>query len=160
MLPRTAAPTSEENAFEIRFPQNRIALRSVSSRLVYHLDRMRRAPGRNAASTNPIKNRIATMPAKLFVLPESVEIMPQMSMTTAMYNDGRGIRFIIMLEGICIRICNNRHQHWGFEWRNLGKTNISNIKDTQTRRILRIVDTKVFLETAEACGCDVVSTPS
>jgi hypothetical protein len=55
MLESTAAPTSEEKALEMRLPQKRMALRSVSSRRVYHFERMRRAPGRKAASTKPMK---------------------------------------------------------------------------------------------------------
>lgn len=43
MLESTAAPTRAEKAFEIRLPQNRMALRVVSSRFVYHFDKMRRA---------------------------------------------------------------------------------------------------------------------
>ena len=84
MFPSTAAPTKEEKALEIRFPQKRMALRSVSSRRVYHFERMRSAPGRKAASTKPMKKRMATMPAKLLTLPERVEIMPQINITTAM----------------------------------------------------------------------------
>lgn len=43
MLASTAAPTRAENAFEIRLPQNKMALRVVSSRFVYHFDKMSRA---------------------------------------------------------------------------------------------------------------------
>jgi hypothetical protein len=101
MLPRTAAPTSDENAFEIRLPQNKMAFRSVSSRLVYHLDKMSSAPGRKAASTKPIKKRMATIPAKFDTFPDSVEIMPHISITMAIYNEGLGIRLMIMFDGTC-----------------------------------------------------------
>lgn len=74
MFDRTAAPTRAEKAFEMRLPQNRMAFRSVNSRLVYHFDRMSKAPGKKAASTKPMKNRTATMPAKFCVLPDSVEM--------------------------------------------------------------------------------------
>jgi hypothetical protein len=46
MFDRTAAPTRDEKALEMRLPQKRMALRRVSSRRVYHFDRMRSAPGR------------------------------------------------------------------------------------------------------------------
>lgn len=45
MLESTAAPTSAEKAFEIRLPQNRMALRVVSSLFVYHFDRINNALG-------------------------------------------------------------------------------------------------------------------
>ncbi len=104
MLESTPAPTRAENAFEMRFPQKRMAFLSVSSRLVYHLERMSSAPGRNAASTKPRKKRMVTMPAKSFAMPLSVEIRPQMTMTTDMYSDGRWMRLMKMLDGTCIKM--------------------------------------------------------
>jgi hypothetical protein len=62
------------------------------------------APGRNAASTKPRKNRVATMPAKLCVTPERVETIPQRSMMIEMYSDGRLMVLMNMLEGTCIKM--------------------------------------------------------
>ena len=84
MFESTPAPTRAEKAFEIKLPQKRIAFLFVSSRLVYHFERIKSAPGRKAASTNHKKKRVATMPAMLVTTPEHVEIIPQMSMITAM----------------------------------------------------------------------------
>jgi hypothetical protein len=59
----TPAATKAENAFEIRFPANKIAFRNVNSRRVYHLERIKSAPGRKAASTKPKKNEdVSFMP--------------------------------------------------------------------------------------------------
>ena len=44
------------------------------------------------------------MPAKLCVTPERVETIPQMSMMTAMYSDGRLMVLMSMLEGTCIKM--------------------------------------------------------
>lgn len=71
---------------------------------IYELQLTMRAPGRNAASTKPRKKRVATMPAKLCVTPERVETIPQRSMMTEIYSDGRLIVLINMLEGTCVRI--------------------------------------------------------
>jgi hypothetical protein len=84
MLERTPAPMSEEKALEIRLPQKRIAFLLVSSRRVYHLERIMSAPGRKAASTKPRKKRVATMPEKPVVIPERVDTSPHMSMTAEM----------------------------------------------------------------------------
>ena len=84
MLERTPAATRAEKAFEIRFPQNKIAFLVVSSRRVYHLLSIKSAPGRNAASTNPRKKRVATMPEKPVTIPDNVETIPQRSITTPM----------------------------------------------------------------------------
>lgn len=81
-----------------------MALRVVSSRRVYHFDRIMRAPGRKAASMKPRQKRVATMPPKFVVTPERVEIMPQINMAAAMYQDGREILLMTMLEGICMRM--------------------------------------------------------
>ena len=62
------------------------------------------APGRKAASTNPRKKRVATMPAKLWVTPERVETMPQRSMMIEMYSDGRLMVLMNMLLGTCMRM--------------------------------------------------------
>src|SRR5687768_11201035 len=89
ILDKTPAPTRAEKALEMRLPQNKIALRLVNSRRVYHLDKMSSAPGRKAASTNPKKKRMQTMPAKLCTLPLRVEIRPQSNMAAAIYKLGR-----------------------------------------------------------------------
>lgn len=104
MLDKTPAATRAEKAFEIRLPQKRMAFLRVSSRRVYHFDWIKRAPGRNAASTKPKQKRTATIPPKLLTLPLRVEIIPQMRMAPAMYQDGFEMRLIIMLEGTCMRI--------------------------------------------------------
>ena len=80
MLDSTPAPTRAEKALEMRLPQNKRAFLVVNSRLVYHLERMRRAPGRKAASIKPRKKRTTTMPVKLFTIPERVETSPHNSM--------------------------------------------------------------------------------
>ena len=84
MFESTPAPTRAEKALEIKLPQKRIAFLFVSSRLVYHFERIKSAPGRKAASTKPKKKRVATIPEKFVVTPEHVEIMPQRSMMTEM----------------------------------------------------------------------------
>lgn len=104
MLDSTPAPTRAEKAFEIRFPQKRMAFLRVSSLLVYHLDRMSSTPGRKAASTKPRKNRVTTMPLKSCTTPLKVEMRPQMSMTILRYREGLSRPLMSMLEGICMRI--------------------------------------------------------
>lgn len=64
MFERTPAPTRAEKALEMRLPQNRMAFLMVSSRRVYHFERISSAPGRKAASTKPRKKRTSTMPLK------------------------------------------------------------------------------------------------
>lgn len=59
------------------------------------MDKIRRAPGKKAASTKPSMNRVAIIPPKLLVTPEQVEIIPQMTMAPPMYQLGREIRLIL-----------------------------------------------------------------
>jgi hypothetical protein len=73
---------NQSRKFEIKLPQKRIAFLVVSSRRVYHFERINSAPGRNAASTNPRKNRVATMPENPVVMPDNVDIIPQSNITT------------------------------------------------------------------------------
>ena len=104
MLERTPAAMRAEKAFEIKLPQKRIAFLVVSSRRVYHFERINRAPGRNAASTNPRKKRVATIPENPVTIPDKVEIIPQRSMTIPIYSEGRAILFINILLGTCMRM--------------------------------------------------------
>ena len=59
------------NALLMRFPHVRMAVRNPSSVRVYHLERRNKAPGKNAASTKPRKNRVRSAPTKLWVIPNS-----------------------------------------------------------------------------------------
>lgn len=58
-------------------------------------------------------NRVATIPPKLVVTPEQVEIIPQMIMAPPMYQLGREIRFILEKDDVnCeMRIENSDHLH-------------------------------------------------
>lgn len=51
-----------------------------------------------------MKKRTATMPAKLWVFPESVLMSPQSSIAADMYHDGREMRLMIIFEGTCIKM--------------------------------------------------------
>ena len=93
-----------EKAFEIRLPQKRTAFLVVSSRRVYHFERINSAPGRKAASINPRKKRVATMPENPVTIPDNVEIMPQISIATPIYAEGRLIWLMKMLDGTCIKM--------------------------------------------------------
>src|SRR6478735_1590952 len=97
----TPAAIKAENALEIKLPQKRTAFLFVSSRRVYHFERISNAPGRKAASVKPRKKRITTIPVKLWTFPERVEIRPQRSMIAPRYNEGRWILLMNMLEGTC-----------------------------------------------------------
>lgn len=131
MLLKTPAATREAKALEMRLPPKRIAFRRVSSFRVYHckfcqlsfhystaegrrtLDKIRRAPGKKAASTKPSMNRVATIPPKLVVTPEQVEIIPHMIMAPPMYQLGREIRFILEKDDVSceMRIDNSDRLH-------------------------------------------------
>lgn len=95
----------EPKALLIRLPQERTAVRTPSSDRLYHFDNRNKAPGKNAASTNPRKKRVSSAPVKLnlvrmdlnrvfvrgthlVVIPVSVEIIPQTTMHTGRYMDG------------------------------------------------------------------------
>ncbi len=55
----------EPKALLIKLPQERSAVRTPSSLRVYHFERRKSAPGKNAASTKPRKNRVRSAPTKL-----------------------------------------------------------------------------------------------
>ena len=74
-----------------------------NSSFLYHLLSKNKAPGKNAASTNPRKNRVRRQPTKLWVIPVRHDIVPQQAIDAPMYNDGRLIKDIIPLDGISIR---------------------------------------------------------
>lgn len=61
-------------------------------------------PGKKAASTKPMKKRTATIPAKLWVFPESVLIRPHNNMAAEIYQEGRDMRLMMMFEGTCIKM--------------------------------------------------------
>lgn len=76
-------------ALLIRLPQERSAVRSPSSLRVYHFDKRKRAPGKNAASIKPRKKRVRSAPTKLVATPVRQDIIPHIIMQIGRYNEGR-----------------------------------------------------------------------
>jgi hypothetical protein len=62
---RIADAIREPNALLIMMPHDRMAVLSPNSLGLYHLERRNKAPGKNAASTNPMKNRVRRAPVYL-----------------------------------------------------------------------------------------------
>ena len=55
----------DPKALLMMLPQYNMAVRAPSSDLVYHFDNRKSAPGKNAASTKPRKNRVSSASTKL-----------------------------------------------------------------------------------------------